>query len=215
MHSFRLVHLALLSALLLLAPPPLPAQTQSSLAGQLLIAAPGMGDPRFAQTVILMVRHDRTGAFGIVINRPMGERSLAGLLAALGDQDAGADQRNLGNVKVFAGGPVQPELGFVLHSTDYRLPDTTDIDGRIAMTGNREILRAIASKAGEAPGTSDRAGPQHSLIAFGYAGWGPGQLEGELAQRAWFAAPADPKLVFDEARDKLWEIATSRRTQDL
>jgi putative transcriptional regulator len=215
MHAFRLCHLALLPVLLLIAPPPLPAQTQSSLAGQLLIAAPSIGDPRFAQTVILMVRHDRTGALGLVINRPAGERPLARLLDALGDKREDSGKEELGSVPIFSGGPMQPELGFVLHTTDYRLPDTTDIDGRIAMTGNREILRAIAAKAKEARSTGDQAGPRHSLIAFGYAGWGPGQLEGELARRSWFTAPADPKLVFEEPRDKLWEIATARRTQDL
>ncbi|MCC6777749.1 MAG: YqgE/AlgH family protein [Hyphomicrobiales bacterium] len=211
----RLVHLACLSLLLLIAPPPLPAQSPSSLAGQLLIAAPSISDPRFAQTVILMVRHDRNGAFGLVINRPAGEQPLARLLKSMGDKREDGGSEDLGNVQIYAGGPVQPELGFVLHSSDYKLPDTTDIDGRIAMTGNREILRAIAARARDARGTSDAPGPQHSLIAFGYAGWGAGQLEGELARRSWVTAPADPRLVFEEPREKVWEIATARRTQDL
>ena len=181
------------------APPQVPAPP--SLAGQLLIAAPSMGDPRFFQTVVLMARHDKNGAFGIVINRPMGERPLASLLEALGENDAGVE----GNVRIFAGGPVQRDLGFVVHSADYHRPGTVDIDGHVAVTSNRDILRDIAH----------RQGPKKSLIAFGYAGWGPGQLEGELALRAWFTAAEDARLIFDEDRDKVWDEAMKRRTQDL
>src|SRR5262245_66436955 len=90
-----------------------------SLTGQLLIASPTMGDPRFLQTVILMVQHDRNGALGIIINRPLGDRPLAQLLEALGDNDP----RVAGTVRIFAGGPVQSGIGFVLHSTDYHRPD--------------------------------------------------------------------------------------------
>jgi len=160
-----------------------------------------MGDPRFFQTVVLMARHDKNGAFGIVINRPMGERPLASLLEALGENDAGVE----GNVRIFAGGPVQRDLGFVVHSADYRASGTIAVDGRVAVTANRDVLRDIARKQG----------PKKSLIAFGYAGWGPGQLEGELAHNVWYTAPADPALVFDDDRDKVWEHATARRTQDL
>jgi len=181
----------------------IPADTKSrgSIAGQLLIATPAMRDPRFDHAVILMVRHDRDGAMGIVINRPLGEKPLAELLAAFGAKDTPAT----GNVRIFLGGPVQLEAGFVVHSTDYRRPETLDVDARFAATSSREVLRDIANKAG----------PMKSLIAFGYAGWGPGQLEGELAHNVWYTAPADPGLVFDDDRDKVWEHATARRTQDL
>jgi putative transcriptional regulator len=172
-----------------------------SLAGQLLIAAPNMPDPRFYQTVILMVRHDRDGALGIVINRPVQERSLASLLQALGGDDVPA----AGTIRIFAGGPVQPEIGFVVHSTDYRRPETLIINARVAMTSSREILRDIASKQG----------PKQSLVAFGYAGWGAGQLESELERRAWFTAPDDLGLIFEHDRDKVWDEAMKRRTQDL
>jgi putative transcriptional regulator len=182
------------------APPQVPPPT-TSLAGQLLIAAPSMGDPRFTQTVVLMARHDKNGAFGIVINRPVGERPLASLLEALGENDAGVE----GNVRIFAGGPVQRDLGFVVHSADYHRPDTIDIDGHVAVTSNRDILRDIGRKQG----------PKKILMAFGYAGWGPGQLEGELALRAWFTAAEDARLIFDEDRDKVWDEAMKRRTQDL
>ena len=100
---------------------------------------------------------------------------------------------------------MQPEIGFVIHGTDYHRPETIEIDGRVAMTSSREILRDIV----------DQHGPRKTLVAFGYAGWAPGQLEGELAQRAWFTIPEDTKLIFDEDREKLWDDAMAHRTQDL
>jgi putative transcriptional regulator len=172
-----------------------------SFAGQLLIAAPTMSDPRFAHTVILVVRHDKAGAFGIVINRPVGERSIAALLEAAGDIHTDVE----GNVRVFAGGPVQPELGFVVHSADYHRAETVDVDDRVAMTASREILRDIGHNQG----------PAKTLFAFGYAGWGPGQLEGEMARHNWFTAPEEPKLIFDDERDDLWEETMARRTREL
>jgi putative transcriptional regulator len=181
------------------APPEHPDTT--SLVGQLLIAAPSIGDPRFAHAVILMVRHDGEGAFGIVINRPVGERSVAALLEATGNDDADVT----GSVRVFAGGPVQPELGFVVHSGDYRRPETVDIDGRVAMSASRQVLLDIGHGKG----------PEKSLFALGYAGWGPGQLEGELAHHDWFTAPEEPKLIFDDDREKLWDEAMARRTREL
>jgi putative transcriptional regulator len=180
---------------------PAEAPGQASLAGQILIASPGMLDPRFDRTVVLMVRHSASGALGIVLNRQLGERPLARILDAIGEKDSGVT----GTLRIFSGGPVQPEIGFVIHSTDYHRPETIEINGRIAMTSSREILRDIAS----------RHGPEKMLVAFGYAGWGPGQLEGELAQRAWFTAAADSKLIFDEDRDKVWDDAMAHRTQDL
>jgi len=174
-----------------------------SLAGQLLIAAPSMGDPRFSHAVILMVRHDKEGALGIVINRPVGERAISTLLEATGDSDnsAGVD----GSMRVFAGGPVQPELGFVVHSAEYRRDETMVLDDRVAVTASRQILRDIGHNRG----------PEKSLFALGYAGWGPGQLEGELARSDWFTAPEEPKLIFDDDRDNLWEDAMARRTREL
>jgi putative transcriptional regulator len=181
------------------APKNVPAQ--ASLAGQLLVATPAMGDPRFAHTVILMARHDKKGAFGIVINKPVGERPLASLLETLGEKETGAE----GNVRIFAGGPVQPEIGFVVHSADYRRAETIVVDSHVAVTSTREILRDIARKQG----------PQKSLVAFGYAGWAAGQLEGEMAQRGWFTAEEDVELIFDMDRAKVWDEAMKRRTQDL
>jgi putative transcriptional regulator len=181
----------------------LAAQTpeRASLAGQLLIASPTIGDPRFDRTVVLMVEHTPNGALGIVINLPLEERPLAGLLEMLGEKNPTV----AGTVRIFAGGPVQPTIGFVVHSAEYHRRGTVDIDGRVAMTSSREILLDIAN---------DR-GPSKSLVAFGYAGWAPGQLESELKRRAWYTAPADPQLIFDEDRAKVWDAAFARRTQDL
>jgi putative transcriptional regulator len=168
-----------------------------SLAGQLLIASPRMPDPRFQRTVILMVRHGPDGALGITINRPVQELPIATLLEKLGESDTSVE----GSVQVFAGGPVQPGVGFVLHSADYKRTGTVVIDGRFAMTQSREVLRDIGNKGG----------PEKALVAFGYAGWAPGQLEAELDDEAWLVAPADTTLVFDAARDKVWEQAMARR----
>jgi putative transcriptional regulator len=203
MHATALRRLILafaaLSTALLLPDRTITAQTapRASLVGQFLIATPTMLDPRFDRAVILMLRHDKDGALGIVINRPLGQRPLADLL--------GKDTAVSGTVQVFIGGPVEPNVGFVVHSTDYRRAETLDVDGRVAMTSSREVLRDIANKKG----------PAKALIAFGYAGWAPGQLEGELARNVWYTAPGDPALVFDDDRDKVWEHAAARRTQDL
>jgi putative transcriptional regulator len=177
------------------------AQPGGSLAGKLLAATPDMSDPRFRHTVILIVQHNQDGALGIVINRPLKEMPMAKLLDALGLDSKGSQ----GSVRVFAGGPVQPEIGFIVHSADYHRAGTVEIDGRVAMTANPVVLRDIGH----------HQGPRQSLVAFGYAGWGPGQLDGELALGGWFTIPEDPKLVFDTDRDKLWDEAMKLRTISL
>src|SRR5262245_42394083 len=174
---------------------------RASLAGKLLVASPSMTDPRFDRTVILMVKHDGQGAFGIIINKPVGEHAWSDLFGMFGEKDATVP----GKVPVFVGGPVQLELAFVVHSADYHRSGTVDIDERLAMTSSRDILRDIASNNG----------PKKSIIAFGYAGWAPGQLEGEMARQSWTTAPADPALIFDEPREKVWDIAYSKRGLDL
>lgn len=172
-----------------------------SLAGQLLVASPEMPDPRFAHTVILIVHHDKNGAFGIVLNRPVAERPYSEILKALGDKDTNVQ----GTVRIFAGGPVQQELGFVVHSAEYHRPETVGISGALALTSTADILRDMAHGHG----------PAKALVAFGYAGWGPGQLETEIDHRGWVTAPADPTLVFDDDRAKLWDIAMAHRTINL
>jgi putative transcriptional regulator len=170
-------------------------------AGALLIASAQIQDPRFYHAVILIVQHTTDGAFGIVINHPVAAETIASLLAATGDDDKTVD----GTVPVFAGGPVQPELGFLVHSADYRRAETLAVDGKVAMTASREALRDIGH----------HNGPKKFLFALGYAGWGVGQLEGEIARKDWFTAPEDPALVFDDDRDKVWDRALARRGQEL
>ena len=198
--TLRSLPAAAILAALLFSPAADPADT-ASLTGQLLIAAPTIGDPRFAHTVILMVKHDKQGALGIVINRPVGEQSIASLLEGTGEDVSGLE----GNLRVFAGGPVQPDLGFVVHSAEYRRDDTIAVDEHVAMTASRQILRDIGH----------HRGPVKSLFALGYAGWGPGQLENELARHDWFTAPEEPKLIFDDDRANLWEDAMAHRTREL
>ena len=177
------------------------APVDDSLAGQLLIASHAIRDPHFDHAVILVVRHNHDGAMGIVINMPTDERPLANILEMVGEKDTNVT----GKVQLFAGGPVQPELGFVIHSSDYRGPGTIDVNERVLMTSNSRILRDIGNNKG----------PQKSLIAFGYAGWAAHQLDDELRRRVWFTTPADVNLIFDENREKLWDSAYARRAQDL
>jgi putative transcriptional regulator len=198
-----IVALLLQTALLKAALPANPDEAPGppSLAGELLVAAPSMDDPRFERAVILIVQHSPDGALGIVINKPIGETSIASVFEALGQK--GDDVP--GHVRLFSGGPVQPEAGFVVHSPDYRRPETVAVNDRLSMTSSLDILRDIAAKKG----------PAKILVAFGYAGWGPEQLEGEIKMGAWGIAEADPALVFDEDRDKVWDDAWSHRTQHL
>jgi putative transcriptional regulator len=177
------------------------APGDQSLAGQFLVATPEMGDPRFAETVILMVRHDKTGALGIVINRPVEDRPLASLLEELGQKDPDAH----GTVRIFAGGPVESAVGFVIHSAEYRRTETMAVDQHVSVTSSPQILRDMGHGAG----------PAKTRVAFGYAGWGPGQLEDEIAQHSWFTEPEDPKLLFDTDPSIVWKEALSRRSRDL
>lgn len=179
-------------------------------AGQLLVASRAIGDPRFRHSVILLLRHDEDGAFGVMINRPVGERPLTDFLSDPGDvskddHKSGREGAVGGTIKVYLGGPVQPELGLVIHSTDYHRPETRPVTDRLAVTGSKEILRDIAG----------HKGPAKYLFVLGYAGWGKGQLDGEIARHDWLTAEADPALVFDEDRDAVWQTALARHTREL
>jgi putative transcriptional regulator len=179
-------------------------------AGQLLIAAATMQDPRFYHSVILLLRHDRKGAFGIAINRPLGKKPIADLLAEAAGKNADpgkdrADGTLAGDIEVYLGGPVQPQYGFVIHSGDYRRPETLRVGNGLAMTASTAVLRDIGH----------RKGPKKYLFALGYAGWASGQLEGEIARHDWFTTPAEPSLVFDADRAGLWKTALARRSQEL
>ncbi len=177
------------------------APARASLAGQFLVAAPEMGDPRFERTVILIVEDDASGALGIVVNRPVGDEPLASLLDAVGQKSAGVT----GHVRVFSGGPVQPEVGFVVHSAEYKRTQTIAVNDRLSVTSSVTILRDIAANSG----------PAKTLVAFGYAGWGPQQLDREIEAGAWATAEANPTLVFEADRDTLWDDVWAHRTQHL
>lgn len=169
--------------------------------GNLLIASAQIQDPRFYHAVVLILQHTKDGAFGIVINHKLATEKIAALLAASGDDDKTVE----GSIPVFSGGPVQPELGFVVHSADYRTGDTMLVDGKVAMTASKEALKDIGHGKG----------PKKYFFAFGYAGWGAGQLEGEIARNDWFTASEDSALVFDDDRDTVWDKALAHRGQDL
>ncbi len=181
----------------------LPAGTdtsgRTSLAGELLIATPDMREP-FDHAVILMAQHNRDGALGIVINHPLDSRPIAGLLQALGGDASGITN----SVRIFLGGPVDPNVAFVVHSADYHRDDTMDIDGRVALSDAAGVLRDIGLGKG----------PSKSLVALGYAGWAPSQLEDEIAHGAWVTAPEDPALVFDDDRAKVWTDALALSKSD-
>lgn len=166
-------------------------------AGRLLVAAPRMSDPRFAETVIFMVRHDETGALGVVVNRPVGRMPYATLLKALKLDAEGA----AGEIALHEGGPVERYLGFVLHSADVTTEDSWPVGRAYAFTANPTMLSTMAK--GE--------GPKRALFVFGYAGWGPGQLEGEMAREDWVVVQADDAIVFDGAHDTKWKRAFERR----
>lgn len=180
--------------------PGTPAGTEST-AGRLLVAEDGMPDPRFAQTVILMVRHDETGAFGIIVNRYVAARPLAEMLEDMGHGVEGAE----GVLRLHLGGPVETDLGFVLHTSDYEDEAAIPVGGRYALNSGVNVLREIGKGAG----------PRRYLFAFGYAGWGPGQLEGELARADWFLVPADEDVIFDDAFDTKWRRCLDSRGIDL
>jgi putative transcriptional regulator len=181
-------------------PPKPDLSGRTSLVGQLLIATPSLRNSVFDRTVILMAQHNRDGAFGIVINRPIGEKPIADLLEGFGADTNGVS----GKIPVFAGGPVSPEIGFAVHGADYRVAETLDIDGQIALSPATDVLRDIG--LGKGPGKS--------LIAFGYAGWGASQLEDELTRGSWYSVPEDEALVFDDDRSKIWDEAMARHNAE-
>jgi putative transcriptional regulator len=158
--------------------------------GQLLIAMPVMGDPRFERSVIYMCAHSSEGAMGIMVNRPAGSIDFPELLVQL-DIIKEADQIKLPetaeSMKVLKGGPVDTGRGFVLHSSDFYIENATlRIDDGICLTATVDILKAIAKGSG----------PKHAILALGYAGWAPGQLENEIQGNGWLHCDADQDLIF-------------------
>ncbi len=170
------------------------------LTGFMLVATERMGDPRFQETVIYLVEHDESGAFGLIVNRPFADGPLAVLL-----EEFGLDAKDAsGTITLHYGGPVDQSLGFVLHSPDYAIEGTRVIDPSIAFTNRPQVLEDIARGAG----------PAQVLLAFGYAGWGPGQLEGEIARGDWITVDGDAALVFDSDAESKWRRAIDREAGD-
>ena len=174
--------------------------------GKLLLAMPSMSDPRFHRAVIYMCAHSDDGAMGIVINHAAPSINFTNLLEQLGiidEDDDGSDSIRLPvkEMIVHTGGPVEMGRGFVLHTTDYFSADSTlTIDDSVSLTATVDILRAIA--AGK--------GPMRSLLALGYAGWAPGQLEHEIQTNGWLVCPADTDLVFDSELEKRYDLAMAK-----
>jgi putative transcriptional regulator len=162
------------------------------LTGRLLLAMPGMADPRFERAVIAMVAHDGDGAVGIGVGHKRAGIRFRGLIEQLGVEPGEAP-----DVEVHHGGPVEPGRGFVLHSEDWGGQDTIHVPGLGAMTGTIDVLKAIA----------EGKGPGRWLIALGYAGWGGGQLDEEMTRHGWFAAAGKPELLFDTPAEERWEAA--------
>ncbi len=163
------------------------------LVGQLLIAMPMMEDPRFARSVIYVCAHDADGAMGLVVNKELESLSFSELLERVGVDLPPPDKQ----IRVHFGGPVESGRGFVLHTAEYDQGGTLTVDDAFAVTATIDILRDIVS------GT----GPDRSLLALGYAGWGPGQLDAEIQANGWLHAPADPSLVFDTDIETKWQSA--------
>ena len=169
---------------------------ENYLSGQLLIAMPGLQDPRFAKTVIFLCAHNADGAMGLVINREIDSISFPDLLEQLDIEPS--DDVEL--IKVHFGGPVDSGRGFVLHSPDYVQDTTMVVDGEVALTATIDILKAIAGGSG----------PRRRLLALGYAGWGPGQLDTEIKANGWLHVTADDDLVFGADLEGKWEQAMGK-----
>ena len=175
--------------------------SHSLLGGQLLIAMPGMGDQRFDQSVVYVCVHSDTGAMGIIVNKVAPMMNFGDLVSQL-DVAPGSGAAKIPDdvmaMTVQFGGPVEPARGFVLHTTDYFSNDSSlRINRRIALTATVDILRAMAR--GE--------GPQRALLALGYSGWAPGQLEDEIQRNGWLTCPADEDILFGPAHENKYKMA--------
>ncbi|MEO0692006.1 MAG: YqgE/AlgH family protein [Pseudomonadota bacterium] len=166
----------------------------NDLTGQLLIAMPGMTDPRFDKSVIFLCEHSDKGAMGLIVNKPTPELPIVDLLKQLGieAEDEATD------MLIHFGGPVEHGRGFVLHSREYKANESTlEVTEGIGMTATLDILRDIA----------DGVGPRQAILALGYAGWGPGQLEGEFQDNGWLSCDASAEIVFHPDDDAKWMAA--------
>ena len=169
-----------------------------SLTGQLLIAMPRLSDPFFARSIIYLSAHsNEDGAMGIIVNKLIGSLTIEDLYSQLKIEPMARSNQPK---PVHFGGPVSPGQAFVLHSADYRCEGTQSINQEFAMTATPEILRA----------TGKGEGPRQFLLAIGYAGWGPGQLDAEIQANGWLSVAADTGLVFDGDDNSKWERALAK-----
>ena len=175
--------------------------TATSLSNHFLIAMPSLSDPNFHHTTTYLCEHNDEGALGIVINRPM-ETRLADILDHM---EITTEIASVASQPVYMGGPVQNDRGFVLHEPVGNWEATMQITASIGLTSSRDILEAIARGNG----------PEHSLVSLGYAGWGGGQLEEELAANAWLSGPASSKVVFETPSEQRWAAAAALIGVDL
>jgi putative transcriptional regulator len=164
---------------------------QGFMTGQLLVAMPQMRDARFTRSVIYICAHTGDGAMGLVVNRLVGSLTFPDLLQQLNIDAQGKGE----HIRIRSGGPVETGRGFVLHSTDYVDDATLRVGDTVGLTATIDILKDIAAGSG----------PRRSILALGYAGWGPGQLDAELTANAWLTVPADEELLFDDALNDKWE----------
>ncbi|MEX2454198.1 MAG: YqgE/AlgH family protein [Rhodospirillaceae bacterium] len=171
------------------------------LTGQLLVAMPQMLDSRFARTVVYMCAHTEDGAMGLVVNKVMENIHFPDLLEQLDLTPAAPGH----DIRVHFGGPVETGRGFVLHSADYLQDATMVIDDNIALTATTDVLKDIA----------DGDGPRNSLLALGYAGWGPGQLDAEIRANGWLSVDADDGLVFNRDPETIWQSALAKMGIDV
>ena len=166
------------------------------LTGHLLVAMPQMRDPRFARSVIYVCAHSADGAMGLVVNRRVGSITFDDLLQQL---KIGPNKRH-DEIRIHFGGPVEQGRGFVLHSSDYLQSGSLRVDDQVALTATLDILKELAAGGG----------PRRSLLALGYAGWGPGQLDAEIQANGWLSVSSDEDLVFDADLDHKWERAIGK-----
>jgi len=172
-----------------------------SLTNQFLIAMPSLQDPNFMRSVTYICEHNEQGCMGIMINRPL-DITLGEVMRQL---DIPAEDPDISQQPVYLGGPVQNERGFVIHQPHGKWEAMLEVTSEIGVTSSRDILAAIA----------EGKGPEHSFIALGYAGWGAGQLENEIAQNAWLSAPADSSIIFEAPFQKRWEAAAALAGVDI
>jgi putative transcriptional regulator len=181
-------------------PPSDASPAEGFLTGQLLIAMPAMSDPRFQQSIIYLCAHTPEGAMGLVLNRPIVKPTFDDLLKQLNV----APLPPVRQIRLCAGGPVENARGFVLHTNDWTGEGSLKVDDAMALTASLDVLKVIA----------EGGGPRECVLALGYAGWGPGQLDQEIQQNSWLSVNADETLLFDQDHDTKWRRALAKLRVD-